>query len=187
MLFRSVLDISTPEHGGLVLPRELRARRIRGLPVVVTCECAGDVGLAVRAMKAGAADFLEAPCSEADLLAAVASAMADIEDAKGRDRGAELAAARVAAMAPREREVLDLLLAGGTNKTIARTLGLSPRTVEIHRAKVMEALGARTLPEAVLIATAAGVRPADQPGASGDAAQPLSEGRAAVAHGDSRA
>ncbi|MGT2489019.1 LuxR C-terminal-related transcriptional regulator [Methylobacterium oryzae CBMB20] len=56
------------------------------------------------------------------------------------------------------------MLAGGTNKTIARTLGLSPRTVEIHRARVMEALGARTLPEAVLLATAAGVRPAHHDG-----------------------
>ena len=60
--------------------------------------------------------------------------------------------------------MLEGLLAGGTSKTIARTLGLSPRTVEIHRARVMEALGARTLPEAVLIATAAGVCPAVQDG-----------------------
>ena len=60
--------------------------------------------------------------------------------------------------------MLEGLLAGGTNKTIARTMGLSPRTVEIHRARVMEALGVHTLPEAVLIATAAGVRPAHQDG-----------------------
>ncbi|KTS04019.1 hypothetical protein SB3_24960 [Methylobacterium radiotolerans] len=60
--------------------------------------------------------------------------------------------------------MLEGLLAGGTNKTIARTLGLSPRTVEIHRARLMETLGAHTLPEAVLIASAAGVRPAQQVG-----------------------
>ena len=62
-------------------------------------------------------------------------------------------------MSDREREVLDGLLAGGTNKTIARDLGISPRTVEFHRAHVMERLGARTLPEAVLVAAAAGLRP----------------------------
>ncbi|MDF2598961.1 MAG: two component transcriptional regulator, LuxR family [Methylobacterium brachiatum] len=65
---------------------------------------------------------------------------------------------------PRAREILEGLLAGGTNKTIARTLGLSPRTVEVHRARAMEVLGAHTQPEAVRIATTAGVRPADHDG-----------------------
>lgn len=63
-------------------------------------------------------------------------------------------------MSPREREVLEGLLAGGTNKEIGRELGISPRTVELHRASIMERLGARNLPEAVLMAAAAGVRPA---------------------------
>ena len=62
-------------------------------------------------------------------------------------------------MTPRERQVLELLLSGGTNKTMAIKLGLSPRTVEIHRARVMERLGARTLPEAVLMAADAGLKP----------------------------
>ena len=157
-----VLDIPAPEAGGLAVPRELKARRV-ALPVIVTGHRGGDVGLAVRAMKAGAADYLEAPCSEGQLLAAVASAMADIQVAEGRDRAAELAAARVAGMSARERGVLDLLLAGGTNKTMARDLGISPRTVEAHRARVMERLGARTLPQAVLAAAAAGLRPPTPP------------------------
>ena len=115
--------------------------------------------MAVRAMKAGAADFLPAPCGDAELLAAVSDTMAEIRGSERRDHAAELARARIAGLLPRERAVLDLLLAGGTNKTIGRELGISPRTVEFHRARVMERLGARTLPEAVLAAAAAGLRP----------------------------
>lgn len=111
-------------------------------------------------MKAGAVDFLEAPCSPETLLLAVGTALAELHTKADRARGDDEARNRIAALSPREREVLEGLLAGGTNKTIARTLGLSPRTVEIHRARVMEALGVQTLPEAVIIATAAGVRPA---------------------------
>ena len=99
------------------------------------------------------------PCEPEALLAAVASALADIRAAADREAAAGLARARVAGMSPREREVLEALLAGGTNKTIARDLGISPRTVEFHRAHVMERLGARTVPDAVLIAAAAGLRP----------------------------
>ena len=114
-------------------------------------------------MKAGAVDYLELPHEPEQLLGAVASALADIREAAEQDRAAALAKARVAGMPPREREVLDGLLAGGTNKTIARDLKISPRTVEFHRAHIMERLGARTLPEAVLIAAAAGLRPRSSP------------------------
>ena len=74
-----------------------------------------------------------------------------------------LCEARIAALSAREREVLDGLLAGGTNKTIARDLGISPRTVEAHRARIMERLGAQSLPELVQIAIAAGLQ-AKRPG-----------------------
>ncbi|WP_165982764.1 PAS domain-containing protein [Dankookia rubra] len=152
-----LLNLAQPEAPALAVPRELKARRL-ALPVIVTSQC-HDVGMAVRAMKAGAADFLPAPCGDAALLAAVSDTMAEIRGSERRDRAAELARARIASLLPREREVLDLLLAGGTNKTIGRDLGISPRTVEFHRARVMERLGARTLPEAVLAAAAAGLRP----------------------------
>jgi FixJ family two-component response regulator len=125
------------------------------LRVVATSARRGDVDLAVQAMKAGAIDYLEAPYTTEALLAAVASALAGIQEAAGHDRAAEDARARVAALSAREREVLDGLLAGGTNKTIAKELGISPRTVEIHRAHLMDRLGAQTLPEVVLKATAA--------------------------------
>ncbi|WP_373875969.1 PAS domain S-box protein [Methylobacterium soli] len=152
-----VLDLE--EAGGIVVATELKASRSH-LPVVAVGASGGDVGFAVRIMKAGAVDFLEAPWTLGALLFAVKTALAEIRDTAERTREHNESRDRVAALTARERAVLEGLLAGGTNKSIARTLGLSPRTVEIHRARVMEALGVRTLPEAVLIATAAGVRPA---------------------------
>jgi FixJ family two-component response regulator len=110
-------------------------------------------------MKAGAVDWLETPYQNDALLMAVSSALADIRRTAERSRDAEFARARIAGMSARERQVLEGLLAGGTNKVIGRELGISPRTVELHRASVMERLGVSTLPEAVLMAAAAGVRP----------------------------
>ncbi|POR41830.1 PAS domain S-box protein [Methylobacterium sp. V23] len=154
-----VLDMA--EIDGFVTTTEMKAYRSH-LPVVAVGASGGDVGIGVRAMKAGAVDFLETPWTSEALLLAVRTALAGIRDAAERSRAHEASLNRIATLSERERAVLEGLLAGGTNKTIARTLGLSPRTVEIHRARVMDALGAHTLPEAVLIATAAGVRPAHQ-------------------------
>ena len=154
-----VLDLE--EGGDFAVANELKAYRSH-LPVVAVGTSGGDVGFGVRAMKAGAVDFLEAPWTSETLLFAVGTALAEIRDAGERAQARDESRDRVAALSERERAVLEGLLAGGTNKTIARTLGLSPRTVEIHRARLMEALGAHTLPEAVLIATAAGVHPAVQ-------------------------
>lgn len=152
-----VLDIASPATGEIILPQELKARGI-SLPVIAV-GAANDVGMAVRAMKTGASDWLGKPYRPSEMLASVASAMAAIRGATEADTALREARARIAGMSPRERDVLQGLLAGGTNKTIARDLGISPRTVELHRAHVMERLGARTLPEAVLIAAAAGLKP----------------------------
>jgi PAS domain S-box-containing protein len=152
-----VLDTRTPEAGGLMLPKEMKARRA-GLPVIVLGEADGDVSVGVQAMKAGAVDFLNVPYPLEQLLDALAAAQASIRETAKRSQAAELASATIAALPPREREVLDGLLAGGTNKTIARALGLSPRTVEAHRARIMERLGAQSLPELVQIAVAAGLQ-----------------------------
>jgi PAS domain S-box-containing protein len=152
-----VLDTRAPEAGGLTIPKELKARRI-GLPVIVIGEAGGDVHVGVQAMKAGAADFLDVPYRPEQLLDALAAAQANIRDVAERDQIAELARARITALSVRERAVLDGLLTGGTNKIIARELEISPRTVEAHRARIMERLGAHSLPELVQIAMAAGLQ-----------------------------
>jgi PAS domain S-box-containing protein len=160
-----VLDTRSPEAGGLMIPRELKARRA-GLPVIVLGEADGNVAVGVQAMKAGAVDFLDLPYQPEQVLDALASAQATIRERAEQDQATERVKALIAALPPREREVLDGLLAGGTNKTIARDLGLSPRTVEAHRARIMERLGAQSLPELVQIAVAAGLqsKPQDRHG-----------------------
>jgi PAS domain S-box-containing protein len=151
-----VLDIRQPDAGGLTIPRELKARRI-DLPLIVVGDAQGDVTFAVQVMKAGATDFLPIPYNPDELLTALASAAADISQADEHDQEANRARGRIAEMPVREREVLEGLLAGQTNKQIGRAIGISPRTVETHRAHVMQRLGARTIPELVRIAALAGV------------------------------
>jgi FixJ family two-component response regulator len=152
-----VLDTLSLAGGGLTIPKELKARQDR-LPVIVVGEARGNVDVGVQAMKAGAMDFLDVPYQPERLLDAVASALASIQDVAERDQTVEVARARLAALSARERDVLDGLLAGGTNKTIARDLDISPRTVEAHRARIMERLGAQSLPELVQIAVVAGLQ-----------------------------
>jgi PAS domain S-box-containing protein len=153
-----ILDGRGSETKALRIMSEVKAKRI-DLPVIVLGHRGGDVSLAVKAMKAGATDWLEAPYKEAELLAAVSSALASVQDAMLADRASELGRIHIAEMTGREREVLRGLVVGQTNKVIARQLGISPRTVEMHRAHVMERLGVRTLSEAVLLAASAGLVP----------------------------
>jgi FixJ family two-component response regulator len=127
------------------------------LPLIVMSRIEGDVTEAVETIKAGAADFLESSCSDERLLTAIATALGAMSRADDQHREAALTAIRIAEMSVREREVLDGLVAGGTNKTIAKELGISPRTVEIHRAHVMERLGAHNLSVAIRMAVAAGL------------------------------
>ena len=140
-------DVQMPGLDGLELQRQLAERGIR-LPVIVMTGH-GDVPIAVEALKAGATDFLEKPFDDEHLLTAVASAIATSQ--RAHDEAAAVAGitARLATLTPREREVLEGLVAGHPNKTIAYDLGSSPRTVEVHRARVMEKMGARSLPELV--------------------------------------
>lgn len=149
-----VIDIRMPGMDGLELQAEL-VRLGCKLPVVVVTGHA-DVGLAVRAMKAGALDFIEKPYSEDDVLKAIRGALIRTGDVRQSDATTQAAQTRIAALTPRERDVLQRLVVGRPNKVIAHELGISPRTVEIHRANLMEKLGCRSLAEAVRTAITAG-------------------------------
>ena len=149
-----VIDIRMPGMDGLELQAEL-VRLGCKLPVVVVTGHA-DVSLAVRAMKAGALDFIEKPYSEDDVLKAIRGALIRTGDVRQSDATTQAAQTRIAALTPRERDVLQRLVVGRPNKVIAHELGISPRTVEIHRANLMEKLGCRSLAEAVRTAITAG-------------------------------
>lgn len=150
-----ILDVRMPEMDGLEVQAAMAERGI-GMPVIVLTGH-GDVSVAVQAMKAGAVDFLEKPFEKSALLQAVARAFARIDDADVRTLEASDAQVRVAALTPREQEVLEGLANGLPNKTIAYDLGCSSRTVEVHRASLMAKLEARNLSEALRIAFAAGL------------------------------
>jgi two-component system response regulator FixJ len=149
-----VLDIRMPGMDGLELQTELVRRGCR-MPVIVVTGHA-DVGLAVRAMKSGALDFIEKPYSEEDVLRAVHGALVHSHDKHQTNASAQAAQTRIAGLTPRERDVLQRLVGGRPNKVIAHELGISPRTVEIHRANLMEKLACRSLAEAVRTAISAG-------------------------------
>lgn len=159
----ALVDLRIARRAGLRVPRELRARSV-SLPVVLIGRRDADVEQAVEAMKAGAVDYLTDPPSVEALRVAIAEAMAIPQEAEGSEAADDLAAvARVARLTPRERDVLVGLVGGGTNKSIAQDLGISPRTVELHRAQAMGRLGAASLPEALQIALRAGLAPPRDP------------------------
>jgi two-component system, LuxR family, response regulator FixJ len=145
-----ITDVKMPEIDGLELVRSLKNRKV-GLPVIVITGQA-DVPLAVAAMKAGAVDFIEKPYDGRVLLGAVQSTLsARGTAAKHEGERAEIQE-RLATLSSRERQVLDGLIAGKPNKAIADDLGISPRTVEIYRAHVMDKMRATSLSHLVHIA-----------------------------------
>ena len=150
-----LLDVRMPEMDGLEVQQVLIERGVR-MPVIVLTGHA-DVSVAVRAMRAGASDFIEKPFEKAVLLAAIENAFAWLEDKDSRASRAKEASLVIAGLTPRERNVLEGLAHGLPNKSIAYDLGISPRTVEIHRANIMTKLGVRSLSEALRLAFAAGL------------------------------
>ena len=153
-----IADIRMPDMDGLELQEEL-SRRQAGLPVIIVTGH-GDVPLAVRAMKAGAIDFIEKPFDGEMMLASIRRALSYSTETKSKAELAKQAVERMAALTARERDVLEQLVAGRANKVIAYELDISPRTVEIHRAHVMQKLQAQSLSELIRLALAAGISPA---------------------------
>ena len=149
-----VTDVRMPEISGLELLQRLNDKDVQIPVIVITGH--GDVPLAVEAMKLGAVDFLEKPFDEDVLLSSVKSAF-ERRKASGEQEGkiAEIQA-RLDSLSPRERQVLDGLVAGNPNKTIAYDLGISPRTVEVYRANLMTKMEAASLSDLVRMAIIAG-------------------------------
>ncbi|HWL73237.1 MAG TPA: response regulator FixJ [Burkholderiaceae bacterium] len=145
-----VTDVRMPGMSGLELLRQLRELNI-GVPVVVITGH-GDVPLAVEAMKGGAADFLEKPFDDEALLRAVRAALSKNATDHEREALKSDIKARLVSLSGRERDVLEGLIAGNPNKTIAYDLGISPRTVEIYRANVMTKMQAGSLSDLVRMA-----------------------------------
>ena len=150
-----LLDVRMPEMDGLEVQQALKERGVL-MPVIVMTGH-GDINLAVQAMKAGAVDFIEKPFEKSVLTGALEEGFARIDQAGRRHARADEAKVRLEALTPREHDVLQGLVRGHPNKTIAYDLGISPRTVEIHRANLMGKLGVPSLSEALRIAFAAGL------------------------------
>lgn len=152
-----VTDLRMPDISGVELLRRLGDMSANIPSIVITGH--GDVPMAVAAMKAGALDFIEKPFEDEVLIAAIRRAATKLaKGAAGEDIGA--IRRRLDTLSEREREVLSGVVAGLPNKTIAYDLDISPRTVEVHRANVMTKMEARSLPELVRMALAAGFGPA---------------------------
>lgn len=152
-----VLDIRMPDMGGLELQAELARRGAKTPIIFITGH--GDVPMAVQAMQRGATHFLQKPFRDQDLLDAITAALDD--SAEQNDHAQELDGlrAREASLTPREREIMQRVVDGQANKVIAIELGLSQRTVEIHRSRVMEKMGAASLAD--LVKRALALRNAD--------------------------
>jgi FixJ family two-component response regulator len=151
----AVLDVAMPGLDGLALQQALTAGETHRSVIFITGK--GDVPTSVRAMKAGAVDFLTKPVSDTDLVEAIARA--EKQDAKFRQARAEAAAiaAKLARLTPREREVLTHVVAGRLNKQIAGYLGTVEKTIKVHRSRMMEKLGVRTVADLVRLAERAGI------------------------------
>lgn len=144
-----LLDVRMPGMSGMVLLERLSEEQ-PGLPVIVITGH-GDIDMAVRAMKLGAMDFISKPFRSQDLLDRIQEALRKRAESALRSPDAQETAARLAALTPREAEIFERIVAGDSNKAIALDLRISVRTVESHRASIMEKLQVRTLVDLVML------------------------------------
>jgi two-component system, LuxR family, response regulator FixJ len=150
-----VSDVRMPGMDGIELLKRMKACH-SAFPIVIMTGH-GDVPLAVEAMKLGAVDFLEKPFEDERLTAMIEGAIRHAEPAAKSEAAAQEIAARIATLSPRERQVMDGLIAGLSNKLIARDYDISPRTIEVYRANVMTKMQANSLSELVRMAMRAGL------------------------------
>ena len=142
-----LLDVRMPGMSGLELHERLRAQ-YSTLPIIFITGH-GDVPMAVAALKKGAVDFIEKPFNDTELLRLVSQCLVSEQERRARRRQDAEVSRRLDQLTQREREVLDLIIAGKLNKQIADVLGISIKTVEVHRARVMEKMAAQSLAELV--------------------------------------
>lgn len=154
-----ILDVRMPGLSGPQV-QEVLAERKHNLPVIIVTGH-GDLPMAVKAMKAGAIDFIEKPFEEMLLLESINRALAISEQSHSAEMATTDLNTRIEHLTPREREVLVQVAMGHPNKVIAHELDISPRTVEIHRARVIEKMNARNLSQLVRFTIRAGLLPAD--------------------------
>jgi len=150
-----VSDVRMPGIDGIELLKRMKATGNRFPILIMTGH--GDVPLAVEAMKLGAIDFLEKPFEDDRLIGMIEAAIRQSEPAARDEAASRDLAARIASLSPRERQVMDGLIAGLSNKLIARDYGISPRTIEVYRANVMTKMQANSLSELVRLAMRAGL------------------------------
>jgi len=156
-----LVDAHLPGMSGLELLQQLSHASYRLPAIMITGD--GDVPMAVQAMKAGALDFVEKPFHHGELLASVERALEQSRDSSKLLAWREAAANHMAALTPRQRQIMDLVLAGHPSKNIAADLGISQRTVETHRASIMKKTGAKSLPALARLALVAAGNDADGP------------------------
>src|SRR6185312_3390934 len=156
-----LVDAYLPGMSGLELLQHLSHANHRLPAIMITGN--GDVPMAVQAMKAGALDFIEKPFNQSDLRASVERALEQSRDSGKLLAWREAAANHIAALTPRQRQIMDLVLSGHPSKNIAADLGISQRTVETHRASIMKKTGAKSLPSLARLAVAAAEKGADEP------------------------
>jgi two-component system response regulator FixJ len=148
-----VTDVRMPEMDGLQFQQKLIERAVK-MPVIMMTGHA-DVPMAVKALKSGAVDFIEKPFEHNVFLAAISKALRTGEAQAHAHAAADEIEARLKSLTARERQVLDALVDGASNKIIGRDLGMSPRTVEVHRARIMTKMQARSLSELIRLVLAA--------------------------------
>jgi two-component system, chemotaxis family, CheB/CheR fusion protein len=156
-----LIDAYLPGMSGLELLQRLRSAGHRLPAIMMTGD--SDVPMAVRAMRAGACDFVEKPVGRGELLGCVDRALEQSRDSSKLSAWRERAASQLVSLTSRERQIMDLVLAGHPSKNIAADLGISQRTVENHRASIMKKTGSKSLPALARLALAAARDAADEP------------------------